>query len=58
MTIMKNLEKRIDELYQYIEDLDIRCIADNLKRHDLEKKLDITIEILEKLLRILRGDDK
>lgn len=58
MIIMKDIEKRINELYQYIEDLDIRCRADNTKRHELERKLDITIEILEKLIRILRGDDK
>ena len=58
MIIMKDIEKRINELYQYIEDLDIRCRADNTKRYELERKLDIAIETLEKLLRILRGDDK
>ena len=45
---MKNIEKRLDELYQYVEEMDLRCKADNLKRYELQERIDKAIELLYK----------
>ena len=55
---MKNIEKRLDELYQHIEEINLKWMADNYKKIELQERVDKIIKILEELLNILKGEDK
>lgn len=70
---MNKMEKRIDELYQYIEENEAKWRIDHIKRYEYEIRIKKAIEYIENeagyvddnnslihdedLLNILQGDD-